>query len=192
MKEYEEKAIVEPLTKEEKSEHSYDFRTGNPAVYCSTYGKYNNGSLQGMWVDLSTFDDQKDLFEFLYRLHYDENKPEFMFQDYENFPRKFYSESAGIWLFKDLYEWINLDDKQREIVREYWDECDSNADIQDILDRNVYSGYDEEKFFDTLAEEFMRNYGCLEVMQYYFDYEKWYRECGYSYHVTENYVFSAD
>lgn len=182
--------MVEPLTKEEKAEHSYDFHTGNPAVYCGTYKKYNNGSLQGMWVDLSTFYDEEDLFEFLHRLHYDEDEPEFMFQDFENFPRKFYSESAGMSLFHDLYEWINLDDDEREIVGEYWDECDSSADIQDILDRHVYSG-DADAFFDSLADEFMESYGCLEAMQCYFDYEKWRTECGYSYYVTGNHVFSA-
>lgn len=191
MKEYEEMTMVEPFTKEEKNEHSYDFRTGNPAVYCSTYRKYNNGSLQGMWVDLSTFHDEEDLFEFLYRLHCDEDEPEFMFQDFENFPRKFYSESAGKELFQGLYEWINLDDEQREIVGEYWDEYDSSADIQDILDRHEYSGDDEEKFFDVLAEEFMESHRCLEAMQCYFDYKKWYKECGYCYIVTENHVFSA-
>ena len=30
---------------------------GEPSVYCGTYGKYNDGSLCGLWIDLSSFDD---------------------------------------------------------------------------------------------------------------------------------------
>ena len=190
MKENEVKTTVGPLTEEEIDEHYYDGRSEAPAVYCSTYRKYNNnGSLhQGMWVDLSTFYDEDDLFEFLRRLHYDESDPEFMFLDFENFPKKFYSESAGIKLFQGLYEWINLDDEQKEIVREYLDECDSSADIQDILERHEYSG-DAEEFFDTLADDFMKEHGCYETMQFYFDYEKWRTECSKEYFVTTNHVF---
>lgn len=98
----EKKMMYEPLTKEEREEHAYDYKTGNPAVYCGTYGKYNNGSLAGLWVDLTTFDDKEELFEFLHRLHADEEDPEFMFQDFENFPRKFYSES-GFYEFDGLF-----------------------------------------------------------------------------------------
>lgn len=29
---------------------------GEPSVYCGTYGKYNDGSLCGLWIDLSSFD----------------------------------------------------------------------------------------------------------------------------------------
>jgi len=30
---------------------------GQPSVYVGTYGKYNDGSLCGLWIDLSTFND---------------------------------------------------------------------------------------------------------------------------------------
>ena len=32
------------------SEHKYDFRSGNPAIYVGTYHKYNCGSIYGMWI----------------------------------------------------------------------------------------------------------------------------------------------
>ena len=38
----------EPLTKNEIREHSAHYENSNPAVYCGTYAKYNNGSLYGM------------------------------------------------------------------------------------------------------------------------------------------------
>lgn len=37
----------EPLTKNEIREHAAHYENSNPAVYCGTYAKYNNGSLYG-------------------------------------------------------------------------------------------------------------------------------------------------
>ena len=37
----------EPLTKEEIRLHAAHYENSNPAVYCGTYAKYNNGSLYG-------------------------------------------------------------------------------------------------------------------------------------------------
>ena len=34
---------------------------GNPSVYCGTYGKYNNGSLFGLWLDITKFNDYDEL-----------------------------------------------------------------------------------------------------------------------------------
>jgi hypothetical protein len=50
----------EPLTKNEIREHAAHYENSNPAVYCGTYAKYNNGSLYGMWIDLSTFENYHD------------------------------------------------------------------------------------------------------------------------------------
>jgi len=68
-------------------EHKADWRDENPSLYCGTYGKYNNGDLSGLWVDLSTFDDYDDFINFCKAYHADEYDPELMFQDYENFPK---------------------------------------------------------------------------------------------------------
>ena len=32
-------------------------------VYVGTYGKYNNGSLFGAWLDLSDYSDKEDFYE---------------------------------------------------------------------------------------------------------------------------------
>ena len=37
----------EPLTKNEIRAHAAHYEQTNPAVYCGTYAKYNNGSLYG-------------------------------------------------------------------------------------------------------------------------------------------------
>ena len=39
------------------NEKRHDLGDGEPSVYVGTYGKYNDGSLCGLWIDLSTFND---------------------------------------------------------------------------------------------------------------------------------------
>lgn len=53
-----------------------------------TYGKYNDGSLCGLWIDLSSFNSYDDFIEFCQAIHADEEDQELMAQDYEGFPRQ--------------------------------------------------------------------------------------------------------
>lgn len=76
------------------TEHESDYRDGNPSLYCGTYAKYNDGDISGLWIDLSTFDSYNDFIDFCKAYHVDEEDPELMFQDYENFPREWYCESC--------------------------------------------------------------------------------------------------
>ena len=73
---------LEDAINEHKSEHD-----GEPSVYCGTYHKYNEGSLRGLWVSLSSFDDYDDFINFCNAIHADESDLELRFQDYECFPR---------------------------------------------------------------------------------------------------------
>ena len=41
-------------------------------VYVGTYGKYNNGSLSGAWLDLSDYSDKEEFYEACRELHKDE------------------------------------------------------------------------------------------------------------------------
>ena len=50
-------------------EHLWD----QPAIYCGTYGKYNNGSLDGAWLDLEAFDSYDEFLEICALLHDDEH-----------------------------------------------------------------------------------------------------------------------
>ena len=49
---------------------------GNPSVYCGTYGKYNNGSLFGLWLDITKFNDYDEFIDVCRQLHADEEDPE--------------------------------------------------------------------------------------------------------------------
>ena len=57
-------------------------------VYVGTYGKYNNGSLSGAWLDLSDYSDKEEFYEACRELHKDEEDAEYMFQDWD---RKFWA-----------------------------------------------------------------------------------------------------
>lgn len=177
--------MVEPLTEEERKQYAAN---GNQAaVYVSTYHKYNCGSLDGMWVDLEMFSDSKELYEFLHRLHADEEEPEFMFQDFENFPSKFYEESGCD--FDGLYDWLAMDEDDRKKVAEYWDEIDEDRDAQKILDAFIYEGNAEE-YYDELADEMQNSCNCPDSIRPYFDYKMWERDCSYDYAETSHYLFS--
>ena len=55
-------------------------------IYVGTYAKYNNGSLQGEWVELSDFYDLDDFMKRCAEIHEDEEEPEYMFQAWEEIP----------------------------------------------------------------------------------------------------------
>ena len=188
MKANETKEALEPLTKEELNLHT-GIKDNNASVYVGTYHKYNCGSLDGAWVDLESFNDESELMKFLYRLHADEAEPEFMIQDYMNFPRRFYSESMNEHDFAELFKWLNLDTEEREMCAEYWKEIDESASVDEIADRLVYSG-DSNEYFDELAEEVLSDYNVPNFLQFCFDYEKWREMCKYDYRVTRNFVFT--
>ena len=64
-------------------EHKSDC-SGNPSIYCGTYGKYSGEKgICGLWIDLTTFYDYDDFVNFCNAIHADEDDPELMFQDYE-------------------------------------------------------------------------------------------------------------
>ena len=173
------------------AEHQADI-DNNPALYVGTYGKYNGGSIAGAWLDLSTFADPDEFLEFCADvLHGDEEDPELMFQDYMNFPESMYSESACAEDLQPIWDWMDLDEDDRDAVQEYWDEVDSHADPQDIIDKIVYRG-EFRDFADNMADEMMACNGCNDnFLSRYFDYESFARDLKYDYYVTDNYVFET-
>jgi len=68
-------------------------------VYVGTYGKYNEGSIAGGWLDLADYPKYNDFLNACKALHEDEQDPEFMIQDTEDFP-------DGL----DCMEWIGESD----------------------------------------------------------------------------------
>jgi hypothetical protein len=76
-----------------------------PAVYCGTYHKYNCGSIAGAWVRITDYANGEEVLKACAKLHKDEADPEFMFQDYENFPQWFYGETMNAKDFDNILAW---------------------------------------------------------------------------------------
>ena len=151
-------------------------------VYVGTYGKYNNGSLFGAWLDLSDYADKEEFYEACRELHKDEEDAEYMFQDWENVPENLIGESwisGNFFTLRDAVE--DLGDTEQEAFF-VW--CN-------------YKGYDlgegqyddEEDFAYQIVEEC---YDLPEFAKTYFDYEKFARDlfmCDYWF--DDGFVFRA-
>ena len=148
---------------------------GEPSVYVGTYGKYNDGSLCGLWIDLSSFDDYDEFINFCKAIHADEEDPELMFQDYEGFPRQWYSESG-------------MDEEDFDHIKEYCELCDKYdrdavddyMEFHDELDsfEEAYCGHwdSEEDFARHIVEECYNLEKMMGSLANYFDYERFARE----------------
>jgi antirestriction protein len=143
----------EPLTESELREHEHDYKSGNPAVYCGTYAKYNNGDLSGQWIDLTTFYDYDEFIEYCERLHADEEDVELMFQDYSDYPYMWYCESGmNEETFNKIIEYSNLSNNEQEAVQAYLSYY-GDSDIQDILERYQGEWDNPEDFAEQLVTD---------------------------------------
>ena len=148
---------------------------GEPSVYVGTYGKYNEGSLCGLWIDLSNFSDYDDFIDFCKAIHADEDDPELIFQDYEGFPRQWYGESG-------------FDEEDFDHILEYSDMCDKHGqeavddymEFHDELDNfeEAYCGEwdSEEDFARHIISECYNLEREMGDLARYFDYEAFGRE----------------
>lgn len=143
------------------------------AVFVSTYGKYTNGILDGDWFLIANYPTKKDFVNAIRKRHADERQPEFMYQDWENIPDGYITESEiSDDLFLIVQEIANLDEIEAEAFFDYIDLKGSNLrglDIDEILEifREDYMGdfFNERDF----AEYFVEEFGYPEDMELYFD-----------------------
>ncbi len=161
-------------------------------IYVGTYHKYNCGSIEGRWMNLSDYSDKEEFLEACANLHSDEEDPEFMFQDWENIPEAFIGES---WLSEKFFE---VRDKMDEMDEEaftawldYYSHDITKKDIDDLVRdfQDQYFGeYDSEEDFAKECVRTMENLS--DFAEQYFDYEAYARDLfmdGYDY--VDGYVF---
>lgn len=152
-----------------------------PSIYVGTYAKYNSGSLDGKWFDLEDYADKDEFIEACQEFH-DRDNPvdedgdvipaehEFMFQDHEEIPAHFISES---WIDPDFWEYMEYEDHNNGEAKaaymalfDKWDESD--------FEERFRGEYDS---WEAMAEELLEETGDLEQipesLRYYFDYEKY-------------------
>ncbi len=148
---------------------------GEPSVYVGTYGKYNDGSLCGLWIDLSSFSDYDEFIDFCKAIHADEEDPELMAQDYEAFPRQWYNEGfMSEEDFDHIQEYTELCDKYDV------DDVDDYMEFADELDNfeEAYCGEwdSEEDFARHIVEECWDIERTMGDLSRYFDYEAFGRD----------------
>lgn len=150
--------------------------SNSPKVYVGTYGKYNDGSLQGEWITLDEVPNYEFFCQILHAIHYDESDPEFMFQDYECFPECLYSESfIDEETFDKIKEYAELDDNDRSAMDAYLN-LGHDFDIEEMKEKYQGKFDSEEDFAEYIVGEcydidtMMGNLAC------YFDYERFARD----------------
>lgn len=167
-------------------------------IYVGTYSKYNNGSIEGKWLDLSDYSDKAEFIEACYELHKDESDPELMFQDYENIPEQFISEShisESFWTYSEAMNELSTEEAEAFEIWVNNDSKDITSDIQSLIEdfRDAYCGHYSnglEDYADQLIEE-----GVLgeipKALAPYIDVEKFARdlELGGDYWSNDGHVF---
>lgn len=139
-------------------------------VYCGTYKKYNEGSLNGGWLHLGRYQNGAAFLEACKKLHTDESDPEFMYQDSEYLPDEFYSESC---IYPEVFEVIQAikqmnSDKQAAFA----DFCERGACIPDMFDVEEFllTYKPNKKPRKTAQSEDMKEFSELFKTWYYLDH----------------------
>ena len=165
-------------------------------IYVGTIEKYNNGSLDGKWVNLSDFNSLDDFLDECEEIHKDEEDPEFMFQDWENIPDGLVTESNLSEDFFYLRDEIlfNLDEDKEEAFWIWLDNTRSTVDfgnphklIENFNEDYIGKYYSEEEFAESLLDD----YDLSEFARMYFDVEKFANDLFISdYWYKDGFVFS--
>jgi len=160
------------------------------AIYVGTYAKYNNGSIEGKWLNPADYADRDDFYAACAELHADESDPEFMFQDFECIPEGMVSESH---VDAELWDWLDMDDDDKELLSVYRDHVDSDGTLEQA--RDAYQGR-ARTAEDAVEEIFGECYTIPRELESYIDWSRVVRdwECdGFTFarHDGEVIVFRA-
>ena len=155
-------------------------------IYVGTYGKYNNGSIEGKWLVLSDYSDKDEFMEACSELHSDESDPEFMFQDWQNIPDDLIGESwisENFWKIVEAFEREGID---LDALTAYMELGISSNDLDDVEDlisdfNDAYQGdysdsYNPELDFATQLFDECHAHEVPESIRYYIDYEAFARD----------------
>jgi antirestriction protein len=123
----------------------------SPALYVGTYAKYNAGSLAGQWLQLEDYSSREEFLEACEALHADESSPEIMFQDFEGFPRAWYSESSAPPAI--LWDWLEMDEEEKAAFAIFADNFHGDAEVDDFRDAYQGTWESEADFCENTAED---------------------------------------
>ena len=170
--------------------------TTKPSLYVGTYGKYNNGSIKGKWLNLEDYADAKAFWTACEALHKDENDPEYMFQDFEGFPKSMYGESLNTEEIEKIIEFAHLGADEQTTITEFEDAFgEMPKDFEQAQDAFicVIAGNNPN---EELAEYYIDECGIMEIPEHllnYIDYERYGRDLMYDHSISSNgYVFNSN
>lgn len=163
-----------------------------PSIYVGTYAKYVSGSLFGEWLNLADYETYEGFVHACKELHKDESDPEFMVQDFDDFPCRSMYHEAGLPTrdeFLLLNEFAKLDDHDQRIVENYA-EYTGQLLIEDALDRFL-GEYEDGEYAEQLMEE------CENIpdwVKFYIDFQKMERDMEYNGEIIEydGFYYSAN
>ena len=174
-------------------------------LYCGTYKKYNEGSLEGAWINLDDFADADDFRKACLELHKDEDDPELMFQDINidhDWEEKLYSECAipeDYWDVKEAIKNSYIDD---DIFDAFMSIEGGRPDVNTVKrceecyithisdSMNPGADYAEMEFEDTHSREELKS---LEWIMRYIDWDAVWRDMTFDgYHEENGYIFDTN
>lgn len=159
-----------------------DVNTGSdhPRIYVGTYAKYNDGSIDGKWIDISEYNTYEEFVDACRELHADEDDPEFMVQDYENFPAKWYHEGGlpSEEEFDKINEFYMMGDEEQRAYEAYINYTNDD-DIDNFHEAYQGSFSSPEEFAYDIIDQL--GFDGINV-DYYFDYESFGRDLTMSWH----------
>ena len=162
------------------------YASDHPRIYVGTYAKYNDGSIDGKWIDISEYNTYEEFVDACRELHADEEDPEFMVQDYENFPEKWYHE-GGLPTeeeFNKINDYYMMDDSEKDAYAAYVSHT-GNDSIDDF--HEAYQGqFDSaEDFAYHIVDSMGWDSLGQENLDMYFDYEAFGRDLMYDFHIGD-------
>ena len=160
-------------TKIVKEAEEGGYASDHPRIYVGTYAKYNDGSIDGKWIDISEYNTYEEFVDACRELHADEEDPEFMVQDYENFPERWYHE-GGLPTeeeFNKINDFYLMDDNLKQPFEVYVNYT-NNDSIEDF--EEAYEGqFNSPEDFGYYCIE---NFGFPDAAENYIDYEAYGRD----------------
>jgi hypothetical protein len=147
-------------------------------VYVGTWGKYNDGSLHGEWVDLSNFATPNTFKKYCHKkLHGDEPDAELMFQDVEGpaWVKDVISEYG--MNYKMVWGWLALDDWEKPVVDGYIELFGINgfSDFNELVSsaQDAYLGGEGQDFDDWVQDFFSETMGDMSVDEFLDRHYNW-------------------
>lgn len=154
--------------------HSSSREDETPSVWVTTWEKYNEGGLNGMWINLASFGSYSEFITFLKAVNADEEFPEFAFLDSEFLPNSLVSEyGISEEAFEKIMDFCEIRNQYgADALSDWFENYDEIYDFED-----AYCGQygSEEDFARGLIDE-EALYNKLGDLALYFDFEAYARD----------------